>query len=312
MIEIESVTKRYGAETVVDDVSITVPEGLIAVIVGTSGSGKTTLLRMVNRLVEPSEGRILIDGKDTRDVPGHTLRRRIGYAIQGHGLFPHRTVAENIATVPKLDGWDKAKIDARVDELLSLFQLEPALYRDRLPMELSGGEQQRVGVARALAAGPDLLLMDEPFGALDPIIRAKAQDDLVEIQRRLKTTVLLVTHDMDEAMRLGDRIAVMDGGRVIQYAEPATLLAKPGTAFVDALVGTSDRPFRLLSLKRVADVAEAGNSDGSPIAATASLREALATMLWERRDVLPVAGGDGRPAGVIRLQTLSALAARPV
>lgn len=312
MIEIENVTKRYGAETVVDDVSITVPEGLIAVIVGTSGSGKTTLLRMVNRLVEPSEGRILIDGKDTRDVPGHILRRRIGYAIQGHGLFPHRTVAENIATVPKLDGWDKVKTDARVDELLSLFQLEPALYRDRLPMELSGGEQQRVGVARALAAGPDLLLMDEPFGALDPIIRAKAQDDLLEIQRRLKTTVLLVTHDMDEAMRLGDRIAVMDGGRVIQFAEPATLLAKPGTTFVDALVGTSDRPFRLLSLQRVADVAEAGNSDGSPIAATASLREALATMLWERRDVLPVADGEGRPAGVIRLETLSALAARPV
>jgi osmoprotectant transport system ATP-binding protein len=311
MIDIESVTKRYGAETVVDTVSLTVPEGLIAVIVGTSGSGKTTLLRMVNRLVEPSEGRILIDGKDTRDVPGHILRRRIGYAIQGHGLFPHRTVAENIATVPRLDGWSRAKIDARVDELLSLFQLEPGLYRDRLPMELSGGEQQRVGVARALAAGPDLLLMDEPFGALDPIIRAKAQDDLLDIQRRLKTTVLLVTHDMDEAMRLGDRIAVMDSGRVIQYAEPATLLARPETAFVDALVGTSDRPFRLLSLKRVADVAEPGNSDGAPIAATASLREALATMLWERRDVLPVADGEGRPAGVVRLETLSTLAARP-
>ena len=312
MIEIENLTKRYGGEAVVDDVSLSVPEGLIAVIVGTSGSGKTTLLRMVNRLVEPSAGRILIGGQDTKDVPGHILRRRIGYAIQGHGLFPHRTVAENIATVPRLDGWARAKIDVRVDELLSLFQLEPALYRDRLPMELSGGEQQRVGVARALAAGPDLLLMDEPFGALDPIIRAKAQDDLLAIQRRLKTTVLLVTHDMDEAMRLGDRIAVMDGGRVIQYAEPATLLAEPETAFVDALVGTSDRPFRLLSLRRVGDVAEAGVSDGQPIAAAASLREAFATMLWERRSVLPVTGPDGRPAGVIRLETLSALAARPV
>lgn len=311
MIEIENVTKRYGTETVVDNVSLIVPQGLIAVIVGTSGSGKTTLLRMVNRLVEPSEGRILIDGKDTRELPGHILRRRIGYAIQGHGLFPHRTVAENIATVPRLDGWDRAKIDARVDELLSLFQLEPSLYRNRLPMELSGGEQQRVGVARALAAGPDLLLMDEPFGALDPIIRAKAQDDLLDIQRRLKTTVLLVTHDMDEAMRLGDRIAVMDGGRVIQYAAPTTLLAEPQTAFVDALVGTSDRPFRLLSLQQVGDVAEEGAADGEPISATASLREAFATMLWERRSVLPVTGADGRAAGVIRLDSISALAARP-
>ena len=209
MIDVESLTKQYGSATVVDDVSMSVARGSIAVIVGTSGSGKSTLLRMINRLVEPSRGRVRIDGQDTTTTPGHLLRRRIGYAIQGHGLFPHRTVAQNIATVPRLLGWAADRIAARVAELLRIFQLEPAEYAGKFPHQLSGGQQQRVGVARALAAEPAVLLMDEPFGALDPIIRGKAQDDLRAIQRQFGTTIVLVTHDMDEAFRLGDRVAVI-------------------------------------------------------------------------------------------------------
>ena len=228
MIELEGLTKRYDARTVVDDVSMTIPSGSVCVMVGTSGSGKSTVLRMINRLVTPSAGRVLIDGEDTAAVPEHELRRRIGYAIQGHGLFPHRTVAENIATVPGLLGWPKARIDARVEELLDLFQLDPAEFARKFPHQLSGGQQQRVGVARALAAEPNILLMDEPFGALDAIIRGRAQDDLLAIQRRFKTTIVLVTHDMEEAFHLGDRIAVLSEGRLLQYAEPASHRARPG------------------------------------------------------------------------------------
>src|ERR1700756_909864 len=232
MITVENLTKRYAGTTVVDDVSLTVERHSITAIVGTSGSGKSTLLRMINRLVEPTSGRVLVDGLDTRDEPAYLLRRRIGYVIQGNGLFPHRTVAENIATVPRLLGWDPRRIEARVRELLEVFALDPAAYADALPQQLSGGQQQRVGVARALAAEPLVLLMDEPFGALDPIIRAKAQDDLLDIQRRFGMTVVLVTHDMDEAFRLGHRVAVMSGGRVLQYDRPAVLLTQPADPFV--------------------------------------------------------------------------------
>ena len=311
MIAIEGLTKRYGPTAVVDDVSLSVPAGAIAVVVGTSGSGKTTLMRMVNRLIEPTSGRVAIDGLDTASVPAHELRRRIGYAIQNHGLFPHRTVAENIATVPKLLGWSTARIATRVDELLGLFQLDAGRFARRYPHELSGGQQQRVGVARALAAEPAVLLMDEPFGALDPIIRAKAQDDLKAIQRRFGTTVMLVTHDMEEAIRLGDRIAVMDAGRLLQYAPPAEILAKPATAFVDALIGTGDRPFRLLSLVPVGDLVEPGAADGEPVAAACSARDALADLLWSGRPALPVAGDDGVLLGRVTRETLIRHAARP-
>jgi len=248
MITVESLSKRYGDTTVVDDVSMQIERNAITVIVGTSGSGKSTLLRMINRLVEPSTGRVLIDGKDTRGEPPHLLRRRIGYAIQGHGLFPHRTVGENIATVPRLLGWPEARIALRVDELLRAFALDPAAYGGKFPHQLSGGQQQRVGVARALAAEPGLLLMDEPFGALDPIIRAKAQDDLLAIQRRFGTTIVLVTHDMDEAFRLGARVAVMSQGRLLQYDRPAVLLSQPADQLVARMTGVADRALRLLSL----------------------------------------------------------------
>lgn len=310
MIEIDGITKTYGATTVVDDVSFTIQPGSICVIVGTSGSGKTTLMRMINRLVDPTSGSIRIDGNDTRNTPAYELRRKIGYAIQGHGLFPHRTVGQNIATVPKLLGWDKAKTAARVDELMSLFQLDPANFRDRLPNELSGGQQQRVGVARALAARPNILLMDEPFGALDPVIRAKAQEDLLAIQRQFETTIVLVTHDMEEAIHLGDMIAVMDQGKLLQFAKPAEIIAHPATPFVAQLIGTGERPFRLLSLGKVADFLEPGTAQGEPIDAGLTLRDAYAELLWSGRDALPV-HRNGSAVGIITLAQLARHAARP-
>ena len=311
MIEIRSVTKRYGGKAVVDNVSLSVQQGKIAVLVGTSGSGKTTLLRMINQLVSQDEGTILIDGEDTRTIPGHELRRRIGYAIQGHGLFPHRTVADNIATVPRLLKWDKARIEAKITELLDLFQLDPAVFADRYPHQLSGGQQQRVGVARALAAEPKILLMDEPFGALDPVLRSKAQDELLAIQKRFDTTIVIVTHDINEAFHLGDTIAVMDSGKLLQYGRPLDLLKAPATPFVEGLVGTFDRPFRLLSLGTITEVVEPGEAGGEPIEGSRSQQDALAAMMWSGADALPVISGDGAPIGRVRLQTLLGQAVRP-
>jgi osmoprotectant transport system ATP-binding protein len=299
MIAIENLSKRYGDSIVVDDVSFTVGDGEIVAVVGTSGAGKSTLLRMINRLVAPDAGRVLIDGQDTATIPEDELRHRIGYVIQGYGLFPHRTVAENIATVPRLLGWDRRRIAARVEELLDLFQLDPGEFAPKFPHQLSGGQQQRVGVARALAAKPALLLMDEPFGSLDPVIRGKAQDDLLTIQRRLGTTIVLVTHDMNEAFHLGDRIAVMDQARLLQYATPAQLLTHPAEPFVEQLVGTAERPFRLLSLVTVQDAMEAGHAEGEPIIVSASLRDALAQLIWRGKPALPVADAAGAPIGRI-------------
>ncbi|ESZ36260.1 ABC transporter ATP-binding protein [Mesorhizobium sp. M0761] len=311
MIEIEGITKRYDATTVVNDVSMVVEPRTVCVIVGTSGSGKTTLLRMINRLVEPTAGVIKLDGNDNRTLPGYELRRSIGYAIQGHGLFPHRTVAQNIATVPVLLGWDKDRIKARVDELMTLYQLDPEAYGPRYPHELSGGQQQRVGVARALAAEPNVLLMDEPFGALDPIIRTKAQEDLLAIQKRFGTTIILVTHDMEEAVHMGDKIAVMDAGKLVQYAKPEEILARPANAFVETLVGASEKPFRLLSLGRVRDAVEKGTAEGEAIPGDASQRDALAELLWSGRPALPVKGEDGKLLGRVTVDGLVKRAARP-
>ena len=307
MIAVENLSKCYAGSTVVDGVSFKVERGSITAIVGTSGSGKSTLLRMINRLVEPTSGRVLVDDRDTREEPAHLLRRRIGYVIQGNGLFPHRTVAENIATVPRLLGWDARRIEARVRELLEIFSLDPATYAGALPHQLSGGQQQRVGVARALAAEPLVLLMDEPFGALDPIIRAKAQDDLLDIQRRFGMTVVLVTHDMDEAFRLGNEVAVMSGGRLLQYDQPAVLLTRPADPFVSRMTGLADRAMRLLSLITAGEAALPGASDGPAVPATASLREALSELLWAGADSARVVEADGTVRGRL---TVAAILAR--
>ncbi|MBX5237191.1 ABC transporter ATP-binding protein [Rhizobium sp. NLR22b] len=304
-IEIRNVTKRYGAATVVDKVSMNVEKGEITVIVGTSGSGKSTLMRMINRLVPISEGQIFVNGQNVMDVEVTELRRRIGYAIQGHGLFPHRTVAQNIATVPQLLEWDSRRIAARVEELLGLFNLDPAEFAEKYPHQLSGGQQQRVGVARALAAEPELLLMDEPFGALDPVIRGKAQDDLLAIQKQFGTTVILVTHDMDEAFHLGNQIAVMSQGRLLQCSTPEKILTEPADPFVQQLTGTSDRALKLMSLlplKESMEPAKSGLAYALP--QSLSLRDALAEMIWQGVDEAAVQDGEKAPVGSISMTRL--------
>jgi len=255
----EHVTKRYpgtgaGNPGAVEDLSLEVPAGKVCVLVGPSGCGKTTSLKMVNRLIEPTSGRILIGDTDVgrRDVI--ELRRRIGYVIQQVGLFPHQTVGENVATVPRLLGWDVGRQRARADELLDLVGLDPASYAARYPSALSGGERQRVGVARALAADPPVLLMDEPFGAVDPIVRERLQNELLKLQERLAKTILFVTHDIDEAIKMGDLVAVMQlGGQLAQYATPDEILARPANDFVGRFVG-ADRGLKRLALVRVGSV----------------------------------------------------------
>jgi osmoprotectant transport system ATP-binding protein len=261
---------------------------------------------MINRLVEPTAGRVLLDGADTRSEPAHLLRRRIGYAIQGHGLFPHRTVVENVATVPRLLGWPEARIRSRVRELMEVFQLDPGLYANAFPHQLSGGQQQRVGVARALAAEPAVLLMDEPFGALDPIIRAKAQEDLLGIQRRFGTTMVLVTHDIDEAFHLGERVAVMSQGRLLQYDRPAVLLTHPADPFVARMTGINDRAMKLLALTTAGQAALPGNSEGPRVASSASLREVLSELLWSGATSALVLGDDGVPRGQLTVAAILA------
>jgi osmoprotectant transport system ATP-binding protein len=254
LITLNHVTKRYPDGTVaVGDLTLEIPSGEITVLLGSSGCGKTTTLRMINRLIEPTSGTIEMDGRDLGTVPVHELRRGIGYVIQQAGLFPHRTVADNVATVPKLLGWDRKRQRARSLELIELVGLEPAMA-DRYPSQLSGGQQQRVGVARALAADPPVLLMDEPFGAVDPVRRGALQQEFRRLQRDLGKTVVFVTHDVDEAVLLGDRIAIMQQhGHVAQYGPPEALLAHPADDFVASFIGGT-RGIKLLSLRSAADV----------------------------------------------------------
>ena len=255
-LEFRGATKRYPgqAEAAVEDLTLEVPAGEICVLVGPSGCGKTTAMRMVNRMIDITEGDILLDGGSIKERDPARLRREIGYAIQQIGLFPHLTVAGNIATVPRLLGWDKERIRARVDELLELVSLDPAETRDRFPAQLSGGQRQRIGVARALAVDPPLMLMDEPFGAIDPINRERLQNEFLRLQSEIRKTIVFVTHDIDEAIKMGDRIAVLQkGGKLAQYAPPAELLMYPSGRFVEDFVG-ADRALKRLALQRVRDI----------------------------------------------------------
>jgi len=255
-LEFRKATKRYPgqAEPAVKELSLTVPAGEICVLVGPSGCGKTTAMRMVNRMIDITDGDILLDGQSVRERHPAELRRDIGYAIQQVGLFPHLSVADNIATVPRLRGWDRERIRARVDQLLELVSLNPRETSDRYPAQLSGGQRQRVGVARALAVDPPLMLMDEPFGAIDPINRERLQNEFLRLQREIRKTVVFVTHDIDEAIKMGDRIAVLQqGGKLAQYSPPAELLMFPENPFVEDFVG-ADRALKRLSLQRVRDV----------------------------------------------------------
>jgi osmoprotectant transport system ATP-binding protein len=286
-IRLIEVTKRFSRAdegAAVDELSLDIEAGSIMALLGPSGCGKTTTLRMINRLIDPTSGRIEINGVDIMSQSPQVLRRGIGYVIQQVGLFPHRTVASNIATVPTMLGWDKARLTERVEELTTLVGLDQALL-DRYPDELSGGQQQRVGVARALAADPPVLLMDEPFGAVDPIVRARLQDELLDLQTKVRKTIVLVTHDVDEALRLADRIALMNvGGRVEQLATPNDLMRAPANDFVASFVG-EDRGLRRLGLNTVASLPF---RQGAVVAETATLDEALRVLETERSDWLGI------------------------
>ncbi len=280
-VEFQRVTKRYGPDTAgpgaVNDLSLKVPAGKICVLVGPSGCGKTTSLKMVNRLIEPTSGHIFIDGADVAAEEPTALRRRIGYVIQQVGLFPHQTIGENVATVPRLLGWAPARQRERTDELLALVGLEPGRHRDRYPNQLSGGERQRVGVARALAADPPVMLMDEPFGAVDPIVRERLQNEFLRLQEGLAKTILFVTHDIDEAIKMGDLVAVMhSGGTLARFGTPSEILADPASDFVARFVG-ADRGLKRLSLTRVRDVPLASALTARPGDDAADARSRVAT-----------------------------------
>ena len=302
MIELERVSKSFGGANVIDDLSLSIARGEFVVLIGASGSGKSTLLKMMNRLVEPDRGRVLFNGVPARAMPAEDWRRRMGYAIQSTGLFPHWTVAKNVAAVPTLLGWPPARIAGRVSELLALLGLAPAEYGHRYPHELSGGQQQRVGVARALAADPEVLLMDEPFGALDPLTRGALQQALLRIQRALGTTIVFVTHDIDEALLLATRIVLIAHGRIAQADTPSGLLSRPANATVADFIGRTETGLRLLALQRVADRVRTNEAaDGPPISADANLREALSAFISRGVDRLAVVDAQGVAMGAICL-----------
>ncbi len=304
----DEATKTYTGrgEAAVDHLSLTVPAGEICVLVGPSGGGKTTALKLVNRLIALSSGDIRIDGKSILDHDLTELRRGIGYVIQQVGLFPHMTVGANIGTVPRLLGWPKERTRLRTEELLELVGLE-AEDGKRYPAELSGGQRQRVGLARALAANPPLMLMDEPFGAIDPIVRTRLQDEFMRLQRELRKTVVFVTHDIDEAIKLGDRIAILrEGGRLAQYDTPAAILDRPADHFVAQFVG-HDRALKALTLRRLTELElrPVATADGSPrIPADATLRDALALLIAHKADSLIVVAEDGTPLGAVASEDL--------
>lgn len=307
MIEFHDVSKTFAGRPAASHLNLHFAEGAFSVLIGTSGSGKSTTLKMINRLVEHDSGMIRFAGEEIRSLPVLELRRRMGYAIQSIGLFPHWTVAQNIATVLQLQKWTRAKTHARVDELMALLGLEPTL-RDRYPHQLSGGQQQRVGVARALAANPQVLLMDEPFGALDPVTRGALQAEMTRIHRILGRTIILVTHDIDEALRLADHLVLMDHGEVVQQGTPLALLSQPKNDFVREFFGRSELGVRLLSLRTVGDYMRRQDAplSGEPLQEQMSLRDALSAFVAGQCEILPVTNSQGTTCGALHFRDLLA------
>ncbi len=304
MIKFRHVSKSFAGQQAVSDLNLECKTGAFSVLIGTSGSGKSTTLKMINRLVEHDEGTILFAGEEIRSLPVLELRRRMGYAIQSIGLFPHWTVAQNIATVLQLQKWSRGKIAARVDELMALLGLDDSL-RDRFPHQLSGGQQQRVGVARALAADPEVLLMDEPFGALDPVTRGALQQEMIRIHRLLGRTIVLVTHDIDEALQLADHLVLMDSGAIVQQGTLLEMLTRPANPFVRDFFGRSELGVRLLSLRQVSAWMRVGETaEGEPLRDDMTLREALSQFVARQCDVLPVADAQGVPCGTLHFRDL--------
>lgn len=311
MIEFNGVSRAFNGKAAVSDLSLTVAEGEFCVLLGTSGSGKSTTLKMINRLVEFDSGEIRFAGESIRQLDARALRRRMGYAIQSIGLFPHWTVEKNIATVPALLGWSKPQVTQRIEALLTLLNLDAQLL-NRYPHQLSGGQQQRVGVARALAADPEVLLMDEPFGALDPVTRGALQQEMLRIHRLSGRTIVLVTHDIDEALTLADRIVLMDNGEIVQQGKPVELLTQPKNEFVRDFFGRSEMGVRLLSLGQVGNAVRRGEwLAGEPIAAGLTLREALSQFITRRTDKLPVIDEQQQPLGVLYFHDLLTLREDP-
>ncbi|MBB6470336.1 osmoprotectant transport system ATP-binding protein [Aminobacter lissarensis] len=302
MIRLEHVTKTFGRgnRPAVENLDLHFEAGSTVAMIGPSGCGKTTTMRMINCLETPTSGRVLVNGNDVANTDPRHLRRTIGYVIQQVGLFPHMTIARNIATVPRLLGWDKARTDRRIDELLELVSLDPAVMRDRLPHELSGGQRQRVGFARALAADPAIMLMDEPFGAIDPITRLRLQDEFRQILKKVSKTVVIVTHDIDEAIKMGDRVAIMRDGQLLQYDSPEAILANPADEFVKNFLGP-DRSIKRLSLINVASVMAAprATAQGESISPGASLHVALARILGSNLQGMDVQAPDGTVIGYL-------------
>ena len=317
-IVLDHVTKRYGnsARPAIDDLSLTIPAGEICVLIGPSGGGKTTAMKMINRLISITEGDITIDGTSVTALEMTELRRGIGYVIQQIGLFPHMTVEDNIGTVPRLLGWDKQRIRARARELLELVGLDPDEHAKRYPSQLSGGQRQRVGLARAMAADPPLMLMDEPFGAIDPITRERLQNDFLRLHREIRKTVVFVTHDIDEAIKMGDRICILrQGGVLAQYDTPEAILAAPADEFVAQFVG-ADRGLKRLALRRLDEVELAAGARTATAPAPecssskTTLRDALSLMLTEGSAGVVVVGEDGEPTGYMTFDVIRAARSR--